>query len=276
MLSVVLRDVLARSQSNMACRGEGCTKFGIFGYLDRKGYWCKQHSTEDMVNRRIYGICRHGGCTKRATFGRPGTRTAISCLAHRQPWEIDVANRMCIAPGCTTQPSYGPAGTRVRCAIHALSTDERWERGRDKEANHPRRPRGRPRKVPLEQPVVRRPRGRPRKKPMTKPVTEQASVDLLPSPTQTDEVWRLVSEAYEVFGESYTPHETQSISGLTEDSLDDMSSQHSTTTSLSSSSSTCDDSLDHCEMWQEYDDPLIHCGDDYYDGLWSRHDALGY
>lgn len=229
-----LVDSLVRSQSNMACRGEGCRKYGIFCNPDRKGYWCKDHATEDMVRRNKNAMCKHEGCTKRATFGTPGTRSPLSCLAHRQPWEVDVANRMCVVPGCASQPTYGPYGERLRCGAHALKSDERWESRRARESRRvresseprrPRRPRGRPKtSAPRQQ--SGRPRGRPRKD--SSPNTQGHS--------ESDEVWRLVEEAL---------GDTQSSS------WGSYSPDHEL--SLSESMETCD------QLWSSYDTIAYDC-----------------
>lgn len=111
------------------CNEPGCSKGGSFGYLDRKGYWCKQHSKPDMVDR-VHQLCRRQGCNKRATFGSEITRKSYSCAVHRRASEVDVTNKRCIVIDCKSQPSHGPNGKRLRCAFHAKETDKHWKTDR--------------------------------------------------------------------------------------------------------------------------------------------------
>lgn len=121
------------------CSDPDCNRNGSFGYLDKKGYWCKQHSKPDMVDR-VHALCRRPHCNKRATFGSELTGEARSCATHRLSSEVDVTNRRCIVLGCMKQPSHGPDGTRVRCALHAWDTDKHWKTNRQSRATTRARP----------------------------------------------------------------------------------------------------------------------------------------
>ena len=66
--------------------------------------------------------CDHpDGCTKQPSFGKPGSRSARRCAAHKEEGMEDVVNRRCDHPsGCRMQPSHGLRGskTATRCAAH--------------------------------------------------------------------------------------------------------------------------------------------------------------
>ena len=64
-------------------------------------------------------ICIAPGCTIRASFGTPGTRSPLFCATHRLPGMMH-RNLSCAEPGCSAMSTHRLPGGRFRtyCAVH--------------------------------------------------------------------------------------------------------------------------------------------------------------
>ncbi len=82
---------------------------------------CRFHKTDQMYIIRSRW-CRVCGCTRRSTYGIPGTTTPLVCKKHNRAefGFTDVANRRCAHEGCSSQPRFMPEGTTkaTHCSVH--------------------------------------------------------------------------------------------------------------------------------------------------------------
>ena len=64
-------------------------------------------------------LCEHRGCTRRPSFGAPGTKKARWCKAHRHSGSEDVVSKQhCEHPGCKKRPSFSTDKKPRWCATH--------------------------------------------------------------------------------------------------------------------------------------------------------------
>ncbi|CAN0281777.1 unnamed protein product [Ectocarpus fasciculatus] len=103
------------------CGHAGCTKRSSYGAPgSKKPEFCLHHAKEGMMDV-VSKRCAHSGCNKWPSYGMPASKKAEFCANHARPGMVGVCNKRCAHPGCTKQPKYGVAGSKKRefCAPHA-------------------------------------------------------------------------------------------------------------------------------------------------------------
>ncbi|CAM9929727.1 unnamed protein product [Ectocarpus sp. 8 AP-2014] len=103
------------------CGHAGCTKRSSYGAPgSKKPEFCLHHAQKTMIDV-VSKRCAHSGCNKWPSYGMPASKKAEFCANHARPGMVGVCNKRCAHPGCTKQPKYGVAGSKKRefCAPHA-------------------------------------------------------------------------------------------------------------------------------------------------------------
>ncbi|CAN0307138.1 unnamed protein product [Pylaiella littoralis] len=103
------------------CNHVGCSKRASYGVAGTKtAELCSGHAKDGTVNV-VSKMCNHRGCTKRPSFGVAGTKTAEFCSGHAKDGMMDVIHKRCTHRGCTKHSSFGMAGTKTAglCSGHA-------------------------------------------------------------------------------------------------------------------------------------------------------------
>ena len=103
-----------------SCKSEGCNKQPIYNVKgQKKGLYCLQHKTEEMVNV-ISKMCIHEGCNTIPNYNVEGETKALYCSEHKTEGMVDVKNKSCIHEGCNTIPIYNVEGEtkRLYCKQH--------------------------------------------------------------------------------------------------------------------------------------------------------------
>ena len=103
---------------NYSCRS--VPKFNYEG-LANKAY-CKNHSTDEMVNKFANYICKRSGCKTQSNYNVRGLKVGLYCLKHKLDGMVDVINKRCVSVGCETIPYFNVKGLKVGlyCVKHKL------------------------------------------------------------------------------------------------------------------------------------------------------------
>jgi len=77
----------------------------------------------DVHNR--HKLCKHAGCTTRASFNFPGIKKGEYCDEHKKDDMIDVIGKRCLHEGCPNRSSFNFPGelTQLYCSKYQKQMD---------------------------------------------------------------------------------------------------------------------------------------------------------
>ncbi|MDD4930618.1 MAG: hypothetical protein PHG66_00495 [Candidatus Colwellbacteria bacterium] len=108
------------SKMSRICKYDGCDKYSTFGKPGSKiAEFCSAHKQADYEDVKNK-TCSYSECNKIPTFGKPGSKTAEFCSAHKQADYEDVKNKTCSYSECNKLPVFGKPGSKIAefCSAH--------------------------------------------------------------------------------------------------------------------------------------------------------------
>ena len=97
-----------------------CGKQAIYNVRgEKKGLFCSDHKTPEMVNVKNK-TCESAGCEKQPAYNVRGTKKGLFCADHKTPEMVDVKHETCESAGCEKIPAYNVRGAKKGrfCAEH--------------------------------------------------------------------------------------------------------------------------------------------------------------
>ena len=100
------------------CRHQGCFKQASYGKPGEKSQFCAEHAPEGTENVK-HKKCEHEGCTKVPSYGVPGGRRQF-CKEHKPEGMVPLTGYRCQHEACVKRASFAFPGEKARsCKAHA-------------------------------------------------------------------------------------------------------------------------------------------------------------
>lgn len=95
------------------CQYEDCGKRASFGFPNTKiAITCAEHKEIDFVNV-VSKKCLYENCLTIPVYGIKGTKLALYCSEHKEETHVNIKDKTCLNPNCLKRPIYGVKESKI-------------------------------------------------------------------------------------------------------------------------------------------------------------------